>query len=495
MDDGGCIRTLLTAIAPATQLADHAATAAKTTATQSGSSSLLLDIILILIFVLINAFFSGTEMAVINLNDNKIRKEAEDGSKVARKLLYFIENQGRFLATIQMGVTLAGFMSSALAGDKLSGRLAALIDPTGQNPYINSLSLVLITIVISFISLVLGELVPKQLAIHNPEKFSRAVAGLIRACSTIFYPFTKFLNFCTKLVLKIFGIDANVTKQAVTEDEIRMMLNASRESGNIHADESEMIENIFEFNDKEVSEIMTHRTNVTAIPVDAPFDVVVDTAVNERYSRIPVYEENIDDIVGVFHIKDLLIYLAQNDQQNFNLRTLLRPPYLTPESKHVDELFREMQNANVALAVVIDEYGGTSGIVTIEDLLEEIVGNIQDEYDEEQREVIRVADNVYMVEGLTSIDDLARYIPEIDLEEEHEEGDFDTVAGLVLDVLGRIPDEYEHPVVEYKNYVFQVLAMDDNRIAKLKLIIKPPAENDKENGKGNGRNGDKKHDD
>ncbi len=440
--------------------------------------SLFFDIILILIFVFVNGFFSGTEMAIINLNDSRIRKEAEEGSRFARKLIKFIEHKGKFLATIQLGVTLAGFLSSAFAGDKLATRLTRVLDPSGQYPAVQTLSLILITILIAFISIVLGELVPKQIAISNPEKFSRYVVGLIRFFDTIFRPFTAFLNLLTKGVLKLLGLDTQMSKQSVSEEEIRLMLSEGRDSGSIHADETQMIENIFEFNDKEVSEIMTHRTHVVALNIESSYETVLDVAMNERYTRIPVYEETIDDIVGIFHVKDLLFYLAgqqkAQDQLPFNLKNVIRPPYLTPETKPVDALFREMQNANVAMAVVLDEYGGTSGIVTIEDLLEEIVGNIQDEYDEEQREVIRVADNVFMVEGLTAIDDLERYVPEFQLFEEDEHADYDTVAGLVLDVLGRIPEAYEHPIAQYHHYQFQVMAMDDNRIAKLKLTIQPP---------------------
>ncbi|MGI6077605.1 MAG: hemolysin family protein [Fastidiosipilaceae bacterium] len=463
MDDGGCLSTIiLSTINSGAQ-----------TNGSIGMNPLWVDIVIILLFIFINGFFAGTEMAIINLSDSRIQKEAEEGNKVANKLLYFIENKGNFLATIQLGVTLAGFLSSAFAGDKLAGRLSAVIDPLGTKPYVQNLSLILITVLIAFISLVFGELVPKQIAISYPEQFSRYVVGITRFFDVIFRPFTKFLNFVTRLVLKLFRIDPNATTQAVSEEEIRMLLMEGRDSGSIHANESLMIENIFEFDDKEVSEIMTHRTNVCALNVDSEYEEVVDTAINERYSRIPVYEENIDNIVGVFHIKDLLLYSAGGHEEAFNLRSLLRPPYLTPETKHVDELFREMQNANIALAVVIDEYGGTSGIVTIEDLLEEIVGNIQDEYDDEQREVIRVADNVYMVEGLTSLDDLSRHIPEFKLDEEDEQGDYDTIAGLVLDILGRIPEEFEHPMAAYKNFLFQVMAMDDNRIARLKMTILP----------------------
>ncbi len=485
VDDGGCIRTILTL--------------ATASGNQAGgwigsSTPLALDIALILIFVLFNGFFAGTEMAVINCSDNRVRLEAESGNKVAKKILYFIENKSRFLATIQVGVTLAGFMSSAFAADKIGGRIAYAIDPTGTKSYVQTLSLVLVTIVISFISLVLGELVPKQIAITHPEGFSKRVVGLVRVIDVLFRPFTMLLNFSTGAVLKVFRIDNTKTQQRVTEEEIRMMLVESRDSGGILVDESQMIENIFEFNDKEVSEIMTHRTNVTALSVEADFDAVMEVAVHERYSRIPVYEENIDDIVGVFHIKDLLYFLSEGERDSFNLRNLIRPPYLTPETKHVDELFREMQNSNVSIAVVIDEYGGTSGIVTIEDLLEEIVGSIQDEYDEEQHEVVRVSDNVYIVEGLTSLDDLQRYVEEFEIDQELEDGDYDTIAGLVLDLLGRIPDEYDHPIVEHDNYAFQVMRMDDNRIDKIKLTIRPEAiEEDEDEGGRGGKGAKAKH--
>jgi putative hemolysin len=476
VDDGGCIRTLFT-IAAATP---------GTNGTFSSGTSLAFDIILILFFIFVNGFFSGTEMAVINANDNRLRREAEDGNRAAKKLLYFMEHQTQFLATIQIGVTFAGFLSSAFAGDKIGTRIALLLDPTGSKGYIQTLALIGVTLVVSYISLVLGELVPKQIAISNPEGFAKKVVGILRFFNVLFYPVAKMLNFSTRLVLKLFRIDNTKAQQQVTEEEIRMMLVEGRDSGNIQDDETIMIENIFEFNDKEVSEIMTHRTHVTALSVEATFEEVVDVAVHERFSRIPVYEDNIDDIVGVFHIKDLLFFLASEDRDSFNLRSLIRPPYLTPETKHVDELFREMQSSNVAIAVVIDEYGGTSGIVTIEDLLEEIVGSIQDEYDEEQSEVVRVSDNVYIVEGLTSLDDLERYIDAFHIDDELDDGDFDTVAGLVLDLLGRIPDEHDHPIVEYKNYVFQVMRMDDNRIDKIKLSIRPPEEETENDA---GRNG------
>ncbi len=463
MDDDGCLRTLFLSA---------------TAQGQTNEASLLIDILIILFFVFINGFFSGTEMAIININDNRIRHEADNGNKLARKLLYFTENKSNFLATIQLGVTLAGFLSSAFAGEKIASRISFALDPAGLHPWIGTVSLIGTTVIVSFISLILGELVPKQIAIHNPEGFARYVVGVMRVVDVLFRPFAKFLSAVTNLILRLFRIDPDATREQVTEEEIRMMLYRGRDSGNIQINESMMIENIFEFNDKEVSEIMTHRTNLVALDADADFDEVVSVASEERYSRIPVYEDGPDDIIGILHVKDLLNYLAKKNDKPFELRKLLRPPYLTPETKHVDELFRDMQSANVAMAIVIDEYGGTSGIVTVEDLLEEIVGNIQDEYDEEQREVIRVADNVYMVEGLTSIDDLKRYLPEFELNEEDEHADYDTVAGLVLDVLGRIPDAYEHPVAHYRNYTFQVLLMEDNRIARLKLTINPQEQKD-----------------
>jgi putative hemolysin len=254
----------------------------------------------------------------------------------------------------------------------------------------------------------------------------------------------------------------------VTEEEIRMMVDVGRESGNIHAAEKEMIENIFEFNDTTVSEVMTHRTNIVSLDVDSDYAEVLGVAVHEKYTRIPVYEDNIDNIIGILHIKDLLYHAAEGLSQPFSLRNMIRPPYIVPESKNVDALFREMQRDRIQLAVVIDEYGGTAGIITIEDLLEEIVGNMQDEYDEEEQEIIQKDQYTFIVSGMAPLDEVSEAVG-LELPDD----DFDTLAGLVISLLGRIPDENEYPEVRFSNLHLKVLEMDEKRVSKVQLTIIP----------------------
>lgn len=459
MEDGSSIGTLLVAAA---QFA-------------AASVPLVLNFFLLLFLILVNAFFSATEIAVITLNDNKVRRRAEEGDRVAAKLVGLIDEPGSFLATIQVGVTLAGFLSSAFAADIFASRLYEMIGV--DLPVVRSATVVVVTIVLSYFSLVLGELVPKRIAQHNPEKFSNAIAGIITVLRTAMKPFVVLLTASTNLVLRILGIDPKATNRTVTEEEIRMMVDVGRESGNIHEEEKEMINKIFEFNDKEVSEIMTHRTSIVSLDVDADYAEVLDVAVHEKYTRIPVFDENIDNVVGVLHIKDLLYHAAEGLKEPFSLRHMIRPPYFVPESKNIDALFREMQRDHVQMAIAIDEYGGTAGIVTIEDLLEEIVGNIQDEYDEEEQEIIRKDDKTWIVAGLADLDDVGNMVGV-----EFPEDDFETLAGFVISLLGRIPEENELPEVSYENLCFKVLAMEERRVSKVEITVLPiPEENHTEN--------------
>lgn len=365
-----------------------------------------------------------------------------------------------------------GSYQSAFAGERFTNLIVQKIDPRGVHSWLNTLILVLITLFISYLSLVLGELVPKRIAFSDPEGYAKKFASVLRFFDKAMKPFTRFLNASTEWVLKILKVPDNPDAEAVTEEEIRMMVDTGASTGNIHVAEGEMIENIFEFNDKEVSEIMTHRTNIVALSLDADLDECIDLVVNERYSRYPVYEEDIDDIVGILSIKDLLSYLAERREDRFTLKDVIREPYLIPESKHVDQLLLEMRADRVSVAIAIDEYGGTAGLVTIEDLLEEIVGDIEDEYDEVQVGLTRLADGTYMVDGLLLLEDVGRLLENVEFDEETL-SDCDTIAGLVLDLLGYIPEEGEEPTVTYKNLQLQVKAMDDNRIAMIQMKVQP----------------------
>jgi putative hemolysin len=276
------------------------------------------------------------------------------------------------------------------------------------------------------------------------------------------------LTATTNLFLRLAGIDPNQTDKTVTEEEIRMMVDVGRESGNIHDEERVLIENVFDFNDKAVSEIMTHRTNLVSLDADADYAEVLEVAVREKYTRIPVYEDNIDNIIGILHIKDLLYHAVEGLKQPFSLRNMIREPYIVPESKTIDVLFREMQRDHAQLAVVIDEYGGTAGIVTIEDLVEEIFGSIQDEYDEEELDIVRKDENTLVISGLTPLDEVSEAVG-IDFPDD----EYDTIAGLVLSLLGRIPEENEYPEVTYSNLKIKVLGMDEKRVSLVELVVQP----------------------
>ena len=424
----------------------------------------VIDLLVVLFFVLVNAFFSGTEMAVITLNDAKIRKQAEDGDKNSKKVLGFLDNPGTFLATIQVGVTLAGFLSSAFAASNFAGRAAGLFDPEGTKAWLEPLCTVVITIILSYFSFVLGQLVPKRVAQKYPEKWAFLSAGLVKGFGLFTRPFVKFLTLSTNAILRLFKIDPEDHDKKVTEEEIRMMVDVGSESGNIEEEEKEMIENVFEFNDKEVAEIMTHRKKIISLPIDASFDEVMRVAKEERYTRIPIYKDTIDDIVGILHIKDLL----GQREDSFSLSSLMREPLFVHETRKISSLFAEMKTCGMQLAVILDEYGGTMGICTIEDMLEELVGNITDEFDDEEQELIKLSNGDYIVAGDMTLSDLEDVL---DMELDDEE--YDTIAGLVIQLLDRVPEEREHPVVTYKNLSIKVLHVQERWISRVLIHVMP----------------------
>ena len=446
-------------------------------ATSDGkSNSALISIIIVVILVFLNGFFSATEMAIITLNDNKVKKLAESGNRVYKKIYRLIKNPGRFLATIQVGVTFAGFLSSAFAGSRFGNMLYAALDPYGKYPVLESISIILVTLVLSYFSLIFGELVPKQIALKYPEKVSRFGIGFIRAFGFFVRPFTFFLTFSTNLILRFLGIDPNANEKSVTEEEIRMMIDVSSSSGEIESSESEMIQNIFEFNDKAVTEIMVHRKNISGVPSTATYDEILEISKEEGYTRLPVYQDNIDQIIGILNVKDLLYFISKYDRSEFDITKIMREPVFVPETKYIDDLFKELQTSREAMAIVIDEYGGVAGLVTLEDVLEEIVGNIQDEYDDEVPEFTKNEDGTYTIDGMAYLDDMVKGIPEFYFND--EDADYETIAGLVLHQLDRIPDEDEKPEIAYRNYLFKVLEMDDKRIAKVLMTVNRSTEND-----------------
>ncbi len=429
-------------------------------------ANLIFKLVILFALILVNAFFAMSEIAIITLNDLKIQRMAEDGDKKAKKILKLTSNPSYFLSTIQIAITLAGFLTSAAAAENFADPLANLLSGWfSLNPiptWLSTVSLVLVTIVISFFSLVFGELVPKRIAMQKYEKISFGIVGILLFFKKIFTPIVKILSFSTNIVVRLFGLDPNANEEAVTEEEIRMLVDAGEEKGVIEESQKEMINNIFEFDDIVAADVMTHRTDVSAVEITDSLTDILPLAIENGYSRIPVFEEELDNIKGVLYVKDLLKYVGKPLPKSFKLSHLLRPAYFFPESKCCGDLFNEMNAQRIQMAFICDEYGGIAGIVTIEDLLESIVGNMQDEYDNEEEEIEQISETTFNLDGSTDIEEVAE-----SLNIEFPEGEYDTIAGFIMSVLGRIPSENEQPIIEFGGYSFKVEEVDERRIERV----------------------------
>lgn len=422
------------------------------------------QLIFLFILILLNAYFAATEIAFISLNDAKIEKQAKDGNKKAKQIQKMLKNPSKFLATIQIGITLAGFLSSAFASDAFAGMLAPVLNE--WMPFISiatwqNISIVIITIILSFFTLVFGELVPKRLAMKYYEKISFATIGVIKGISVVTAPFVKLLTWSTNLVSKIFGVGEQ-EEEIVTEEEIKMMVNQGEEKGSIEENEKELINNVFEFNDIIASEIMIYRTDIYAIEINEDVYEILDEIDEYKYSRIPVYEETIDDIKGILFLKDILKLVST--RQEFKIADIMRDAYFVPESKPIDEIFEELQANKMQMAIVVDEYGGTAGLLTMEDILEELVGNIFDEYDDVEVEYKRLDDNTYLIDGSVSLYEMKKI-----LDIELPEGDYETLSGYLIEKLGRLPEENEHPVIEDEHLTYKIEEYEDRRIKWVKV--------------------------
>lgn len=428
---------------------------------------MLFSIVILVILIGINAFFASSEIAFISLNDAKIEKQAKDGDKKAKSIQNMLKDPSKFLATIQIGVTLAGFLSSAFAADTF----AEVLSPKLYNlmPFIQvqtwrAISIILITLILSYFTLVFGELVPKRLAMKYTEKIAFSSVGIIKAISVIASPFVKLLTLSTNAVSKIFKITEN-EEEVVTEEEIRMMIDVGEEKGVIGVAAKEMLNNVFEFNDKIVSEIMIPRTEVFALDKELTIKEVIDILSEDtRYSRVPVYEETIDNIVGIVYIKDIL--LSKKDE-NRKIKELMKKAYYVPETITVDKLFEEMRKNKKQISIVIEEHGGTSGIVTMEDILEEIVGEIYDEYDTSENKVVELDSNTYLIDGSLAIYDLEKIF-----NVEIPEGDYDTISGYLIDLIGRIPRTKENIIIETEQLDFKVEKVKNKKIVQVKVCKK-----------------------
>lgn len=434
------------------------------------AANMMMQIVVLLVLTMINAFFAGAEMALVSVNKSKMIMLAESGKKKAELILKLLDEPTKFLSTIQVAITLSGFFASASAATGISQKLAE--DLAFMNmPYTRQISFVLVTVVLSFFTLVYGELVPKRIALQKAEAFSMFSVNIIVCVAKLAAPFVRLLTFSTNLTLQILGMKSENLEEQVSREEIKSLVEQGKEQGVFNHIEQEMINSIFEFDNKLAREIMTPRIKVFAIDISEPREEYFEELFEVTYSRIPVYEEDIDNIIGVLYIKDLLREAKRVGFEKIDIRALLHKPYLVPESKNIDELFKEMQHLKKYFAILINEYGEFSGVVTIEDLVEEVMGDIEDEYDKSGPHIDKIDDYTYLIEGMVSIDEINS---KLDLEIDTDVSD--TVSGLIIDELGYIPMEDGHEKVTYNNLVFELVSVKEKRIDQLKLHL-PKQEN------------------
>ena len=433
-------------------------------------SQLLLQAILILV----NAFFAATEIAVLSLNATQLEKKAEKGEKTAKRLLKLTQEPSGFLSTIQIGITLAGFLGSAFAADNFSGYLVDWIyNDIGFTALslttLDTLAVIVITLILSYFTLIFGELVPKRIAMQKPYEVSKLSCGVVLAVAKVVKPVVKFLSMSTNAILRILHLKTEAEEDTITEEEILMMIELGEKRGVLDEDESEWLQNIFDFDDTCIREIMTHSVDVVSIALDASDDEIINIIKKTGISRYPVYDHDDENIIGILHVRDYLLNL-QTKEKSF--KDILTPAYFIPDSMTADDLFEDMQTKNIHFAIAIDDFGEMSGIITLEDLVEEIVGNIYDEHDAyEQPSIQTINDHQWKVSGNVNIEDLSK---ELDTEIPVDE-DYDTIGGYIYSHLRSIPKDGTTKTIKADNLTFQITKIQNRRIKE--VIITKHSEN------------------
>lgn len=416
-------------------------------------------LMLIFFLILVNAFFSCAEIAIFSVNKNKILALVENGDKRAKLLLKMIESPSKLLSTIQVAITLANFFASASAAISLSNKLEHSLT---NLPYARELSVVIVTLILSYLSLVLGELVPKRIGLQKSLGISLSLVGILNVFSIIFTPLIFILTVSTNAMVFILGFSKNKESDDLSKEEMIAVLN----NGNLEKPEKEMMENIIDFDELLAREVMIPRPNIFAIQKNETIESLLNKKNITTYSRVPVYDEDLDDVIGILHIKDLLLL----QDRSVTAESLMKEAYFVPDTKKVSQLFMEMKTNNNHMAILIDEYGGVSGIVTLEDLLEELVGDITDEYDKKIYNIVEIGKNKYLVNGDLSINDLNDFL-KTDFYSEH----YDSVGGLVIEHIGYIPDDNANiDDIYIDGACFKVLKVKNKKIQK--VLIKKYAQ-------------------
>ena len=409
------------------------------------------QLVALIILVALSAFFSSAETSFVTVSQIKMRSLAEAGNRSAQRVLKITSDSAKMLSAILIGNNLINISASSLATTltlSLWGNAAVSIT-TG---------------VLTLVVLIFGEIAPKTFATAYAEKIALIYSGPIRFLMIVLTPVIFVINFIAKGVLRIIGFNPNKHKATITEDELRTMVDVSREEGVLETDEHEMISNVFDFGESQAKDVMIPRIDMTSVSVDSTFDEIVEVFRQDKYTRLPVYEKSVDNVIGIINVKDLLLC---EDKSNFSVRNILRKPYYTYEFKHISELMDELKKTSNNFTIVVDEYGSTVGMITLEDLLEEIVGEIRDEYDEdEEDEIIQINDNEYVISGTTRLGDLEDIInlPKLD-----EDEDYDSISGFIVSQLGRLPQDGDE--VKLDNQKLVVDECDKYRIIKVHLYI------------------------
>lgn len=428
------------------------------------SGSLWTQFIVIIVLTAINAFFAGSEIAFVSVNQSKMRSLAEEGDKRAQRVLDLLEDSDDFLATIQVAITLAGFLSSASAATSFADRFTALL-PTF--PGASTVAIVAVTLILSYITLVFGELFPKQVALQMPERVAMATGGSILAIQKVFRPFVFLLSASTGLLQKLTPMDFSKKEEQFTRDEMKVILAESRKEGSIDLAELSMLQGVLSLDDKMAREVMVPRTDTIMVDIEDDYEENIEALLTTPFSRVPLYEGEKDNVIGVIHMKNLLKHARTEGFENINLRNIASEPLFVPSTVYIDDLLIEFRREETHLAILRDEYGGVEGIVTLEDVLEEIVGDIEDETDiQSAGDIRKIDDNNYYVNGILPVDKFNNYF-----DEELENDEVDTIAGLIIYHLGYVPDDDERITLRANDYVITTSHIDNGRIRGIHVEI------------------------
>ncbi|MBW9147775.1 hemolysin family protein [Clostridium sp. CM028] len=428
-------------------------------------NNIMAQFITIGILTLINAFFASAEMAIASLSKNKIKHLAQEDNKKAQLLVKLIEEPTKFLSAVQIGIMLAGFFSIATAATGISNHFSGYLNNLNV-PYSKQIALASITIGLCYITLVFGELFPKRVALQKSEAIAMFCVVPVFYVSKLLVPFAMLLSAATDVLVKITGLNSEKLEEKLSKEEMKSLIEVGRQRGAINETAKKMINNIIEFDDKSAREVMTPRTEVFLIDINDHVTQFLDELLEKKYSRVPVYDGDVDNIIGILHMKDFIMEARIKGFENVNIKNILHSPYLVYQSKNIDELFRELKISKNHMAVLIDEYGGFSGVVTIKDLIEEVMGNIEDEYDDDEPDIRKVDNNTYIVNGLLSLDELNDHL-DLNLMSKN----YNTIGGFLISLIGCIPKKNETQTIEYGNVIFKIEQVKQRRIEKIKIYI------------------------